>query len=153
MKYFPVFNRKIVVERNDITTDEIANMMTKITDMRVMRINGDSVQCRKDNPSMIYHNSFLPDIKITLVKSGESSELRCRFYLKKSVQVLVYIINIFALAMQIGVLFAAQGEIIFPCFIPVIIIAYSLLLSFLGLGYQARRITEDLTYHAYNTLS
>ncbi len=153
MKYFPVFKRKIVIERSDVTAEEIANMMSKIEDIRVMRIDGDCVQCRKDNPSMIYHNSFLPDIKITLVKSGETSELRCQFYLKKSVQIIAYIINFYALAMQIGVLFATQGEIIFPCFIPAIIIAFSLLLSFFGLGYQVRRITEDLTYHAGNALS
>ena len=147
MKYFPVFKRKIVIERNDVTTDEIANMMSKIEDIRVMRIDGDCVHCRKMNQPGIV-NSFLPDMEISLVKIGETSVCHCLFHFKKSVQVLVYIINIFALAMQIGVLFAAQGEIIFPCFIPVIIIAYSLLLSFLGLGYQVRRITEDLTYHA-----
>ena len=148
MKYFPVFKRKIDIERNDVTVEEIADMLSKNGDYRITGIYGDCVKCSKINKPEMGYYSFNPDFNITLVKNGEKTELHCLYHLKNFVQVFLYIYNLFAVAMQIAVLFLAQGEIIFPCFIPIILIAYSLLLPALALRYQANRITEDIKCNA-----
>ena len=141
MKYFPVFKRKIVIERNDVTTDEIANMMSKIEDIRVMRIDSDCVKCRK--PSF-GKNNIVPDVDVFLVKKENTTQLHCVFHLRKEVQILFYIYSILAVAVQIGVLIAFRGELTLPCFAPIGIIAIAQLMTYVLLHDETGIITNNI---------
>ncbi len=141
MKYFPAFKRKIDVERNNITTEEIANMMSQIDLINVMHIDGDCVKCRR--PSF-GKNNIVPDVDITPVKKGEISELHCVFHLRKEVQILFYVYSILAVAVQIGVLIAFWGELTLPCFVPIGIITIAQLMTYVLLHDETGIITNSI---------
>ena len=147
MKYFPVFRRTIEVGRSDISTEEIADMLSKNGDIRVTGIDGDCVQCSKINKPEMGMYSFNPDFSITLVKNGETTGLHCLFYLKRVVQILSYVTYfVFLLIQAVALILAVEGTI-FPCFIPPIFILFFLLTISLSLRYEARRITEKLEHN------
>lgn len=145
MKYFPVFKRKITVKKN-VTSAEMANALSKIQNIRVTHTGQNLVQCYKQNPSIIYHNSFLPGIDMTLVDKEEITEINCAFHLRKSVQIIHYVYNLLALIFQIAALVCNWGAITLPCFIPVLLIVFSNLLVFLALYYQVRKITDEISW-------
>lgn len=145
MKYFPVFKRKITVKKN-VTSAEIANALSKIQNIRVAGTDHNFVQCYKQNPSIIYHNSFLPGIDMTLVNKEEITEINCAFHLRKTVQIIHYVYNLLALIFQIVALVCNWGAITLPCFVPVLLIVYANLLVFLGLFCQVRKITDEINW-------
>ena len=145
MKYFPVFRRTIQVKK-DVTSAEMANALSKIQNIRVTHTGQNLVQCYKQNPSIIFHNAFLPGIDMTLVNKEEITEINCAFHLRKSVQIIHYVYNLLALIFQIAALVCNWGAITLPCFIPVLLIVFSNLLVFLALYYQVRKITDEINW-------
>lgn len=147
MKYFPVFKRTITVKKN-VTSAEMSNALSKIQNIQVTRTDHNFVQCYKQNPSIIFHNAFLPGIDMTLVNKEEITELNCAFHLRNTVQIFHYIYNLLGLVFLIAVLVSNWGAITLPCFIPVLLIVYSNLLVFLGLYCQVRIITDEISWQA-----
>ena len=145
MKYFPVFRRTIQVKK-DVTSAEMANALSKIQNIRVTHTGQNLVQCYKQNPSIIYHNSFLPGIDMTLVDKEEITEINCAFHLRNTVQIFHYAYNLLGLVLLIAVLVSNWGAITLPCFIPVLLIVFSNLLVFLALYYQVRKITDEISW-------
>ena len=141
MKYFPVFKRIIDVERNEITTEEIANMMNQIDLIDVMHIDSDCVKCRR--PSF-GKNNIVPDVDVFPVKKENMTQLHCVFHLRKEVQILFYIYSILAVAVQIGVLIACWGKLTLPCFAPIGIIVIAQFMTYLLLHDETGIITDSI---------
>lgn len=141
MKYFPVFRRTIDVGRSDISTEKIANMMSKIDLIDVVRIDSDCVKCRR--PSF-GKNNIVPDVDIFPAKKENTTQLNCVFHLRKEVQILFYIYSILAVAMQIGVLVTQWGKLNLPCFAPIGIITIAQLMTYVLLHDQTGMITDDI---------
>lgn len=141
MKYFPVFRRTIDVGRSDISTEEIANMMTKIDLIDVVRIDSDCVKCRR--PSF-GKNNIVPDVDIYPEKKENVTQLHCEFHLRKETQILLYIYTVLAAAVQIGVLVTQWGKLNLPCFAPIGIITIAQLMTYVLLHYQTGMITDDI---------
>ena len=141
MKYFPEFKREIDIERKDITTGEIANVMSQIHRIQVMAMGDDYINCRK--PS-VGKNNIVPDIDIFLVKKENATQLRCVFHLRNEVQILYYIASALLLAMQIGKLITSQGEVVHSDFRYLAILLITQLLTFLLMHIQACNITQQL---------
>ena len=141
MKYFPVFRRTIEVGRSDISTEEIANMMSEIDLINVMRIDSDCVKCRR--PSF-GKNNIVPDVDIYPEKKENVTQLHCEFHLRKETQILLYIYTVLAVAMQISVLVTQWGKLNLPCFAPIGIITIAQLMTYVLLHYQTGMITDDI---------
>ena len=127
--------------RSDISTEEIANMMSKIDLINVMRIDSDCVKCRR--PSF-GKNNIVPDVDIYPEKKENVTQLHCEFHLRKETQILLYIYTVLAAAVQIGVLIKFWGELTLPCFAPIGIITIAQLMTYVLLHYQTGMITDDI---------
>ena len=141
MKYFPVFRRTIDVGRSDISTEEIANMMSKIDLIDVVRIDSDCVKCRR--PSF-GKNNIVPDVDIFPAKKENTTQLNCVFHLRKEVQILFYIYSILAVAMQIGALVTQWGKLNLLCFAPIGIITIAQLMTYVLLHDETGMITDSI---------
>ena len=141
MKYFPVFRRTIDVGRSDISTEEIANMMSKIDLIDVVRIDSGCVKCRR--PSF-GKNNIVPDVDIYPEKKENVTQLHCEFHLRKETQILLYIYTVLAAAVQIGVLIKFWGELTLPCFVPIGIIALAQLMTYVQLHDDTGVITHRI---------
>ncbi len=127
--------------RSDISTEEIANMMSKIDLINVMRIDSDCVKCRR--PSF-GKNNIVPDVDIYPEKKENVTQLHCEFHLRKETQILLYIYTVLAVAMQISVLVTQWGKLNLPCFAPIGIITIAQLMTYVLLHYQTGMITDDI---------
>ena len=146
MKYFPAFKRKIDIERNDITTEEIADMMSKIELIDVMHIDSNCVKCRRTS---FGRNNIVPDVDIYPEKKENVTQLHCEFHLRKETQILLYIYTVLAAAVQIGVLIKFWGELTLPCFIPIGIIALAQLMTYVQLHDDTGVITDRIKSKTY----
>ena len=141
MKYFPVFRRTIEVGRSDISTEEIADIMSKIELIDVMHIDSDCVKCRRTS---FGRNNIVPDVDIYPEKKENVTQLHCEFHLRKETQILLYIYTVLAAAVQIGVLIKCWGELTLPCFAPIGIITIAQLMTYVLLRDETGMITDSI---------
>ena len=127
--------------RSDISTEEIANMMSKIDLINVMRIDNDCVKCRRTS---FGRNNIVPDVDIYPEKKKNVTQLHCEFHLRKETQILLYIYTVLAAAVQISVLVTQWGKLNLPCFAPIGIITIAQLMTYVLLHYQTGMITDDI---------
>ena len=127
--------------RSDISTEEIADIMSKIELIDVMHIDSDCVKCRR--PSF-GKNNIVPDVDIFPAKKENTTQLNCVFHLRKEVQILFYIYSILAVAMQIGALVTQWGKLNLLCFAPIGIITIAQLMTYVLLHDETGMITDSI---------
>lgn len=145
MIFNPLIKKKIIMEETHVGTEEIARTISVDRDIQITYIGSDIIQCKKCNHSMFIRNAFLPIVEMTNTHIGQTTVVTLSCHMHESAQVGTYILNLFVVLFQIAILLFFKGTVPIPGLIPMVIILYFRILSYVALYFQARQIVNRVT--------
>ncbi len=100
------------------------------------------------NENIMWHNSFSPVVEMDFCDAASGTKIVANFRLRWSVQILMYIYILVALAFEIGMLISFQGTtmLLFPLVLPPALVVLAIIFACFGLRFSSKPVREFLEY-------